>query len=77
MPKLFHTNLYCDTVYLQEAYLCPNINELLREKKQLLEQLKSLLFGSVELKEKCGKQYIYVHYCLDGVLTTKDGIFLF
>ena len=46
-------------------------------KNQLLKQLKSFLFGSVELKEKCGKQYIYVHYCLDGVLTTKDGIFLF
>lgn len=46
-------------------------------KNQLLEQLKSLLFGSIELREKGGKQYIYVHYCLDGVLTTKDGIFLF
>ena len=55
----------------------PNINELLREKNQLLEQLKSLLYGSIELREKGGKQYIYVHYCLDGVLTTKDGIFLF
>ena len=55
----------------------PNINELLREKNQLLEQLKSLLYGSIELREKDGKQYIYVHYRLDGVLTTKDGIFLF
>ena len=77
IPKMFHTNLYCDAMYFQEAYLCPNINELLREKNQLLEQLKSLLFGSIELREKGGKQYIYVHYCLDGVLTTKDGIFLF
>ena len=49
----------------------PNINELLREKSQLLEQLKSLLYGSIELREKDGKQYIYVHYRLDGVLTTK------
>ena len=49
----------------------PNINELLREKNQLLEQLKSLLYGSIELREKDGKQYIYVHYRLDGVLNTK------
>ena len=49
----------------------PNINELLREKNQLLEQLKSLLYGSIELREKDGKQYIYVHFRLDGVLTTK------
>ena len=50
---------------------------IITRKKQLLEQLKSLLYGSIELREKDGKQYIYVHYCLDGVLTTKDGIFLF
>ena len=45
----------------------PNINELLREKNKLLEQLKSLLYGSIELREKDGKQYIYVHYRLDGL----------
>ena len=76
MPKLFHTNLYCDTVYLQEAYLC-QISMNYYAKNKLLEQLKSFLFGSVELKEKCGKQYIYVHYRLDGVLTIKNVIFLF
>ena len=76
MPKLFHTNLYCDAMRLQEVYLC-QISMNYYAKNQLLKQLKSFLFGSVELKEKCGKQYIYVHYCLDGVLTTKDGIFLF
>ena len=29
----------------------PNINELLREKNQIIEQLNSLLFGSIELRE--------------------------
>ena len=29
------------------------------------------LFSSIESIEKGGKQYIYVHYRLDGVLTTK------
>ncbi len=48
-----------------------NINELLREKNQIIEQLNSLLHGSVELREKDDKQYIYVHYRHDGVLTTK------
>ena len=49
----------------------PNINELLREKNQIIEQLNSLIHGSIELREKSGKQYIYVHYRQDGVLTTK------
>ena len=31
LSNMKHT-LFCDTVYLQEAYLCPNINELLRKK---------------------------------------------
>ena len=30
-----------------------------------------MLFGSIESREKGGKQYIYVHYRLNGVLTTK------
>lgn len=49
----------------------PNISELLEEKNQILEQLNSLIYGSTELREKNGKQYIYVHYRLEGVLTTK------
>ncbi len=49
----------------------PNINELLREKNQIIEQLNSIIFGSIELRDKNGKQYIYVHYRQDGVLTTK------
>ena len=38
----------------------PNINELLREKNQLLEQLKSLLFGTIEIREKRWKT---IHLC--------------
>lgn len=49
----------------------PNINELLREKNQIIEQLNSIIFGSIELRDKDGKQYIYVHYRQDGALTTK------
>lgn len=48
-----------------------NISELLNEKNQILEQLNSLIYGSTELREKNGKQYIYVHYRQEGVLTTK------
>ena len=51
--------------------LMPKYQWIITRKNQLLEQLKSLLFGSIEVREKDGKQYIYVHYCLDGVLTTK------
>lgn len=48
-----------------------NINELLSEKNQITEQLNSLTYGSIEIREKDSKQYIYVHYRYDGLLTTK------
>lgn len=49
----------------------PNINALLLERNQILNQLKSLIYGSIELREKDNKQYIYVHYRQDGVLVSK------
>ena len=49
----------------------PNINELLFERKQITEQLNSMSYGTIELREKDNKQYIYVHFRQDGVLTTK------
>ena len=49
----------------------PNINELLLERKQIVEQLNSMFYGTIELREKDSKQYIYVHFRQDGVLTTK------
>lgn len=49
----------------------PNINDLLREKSQIISQLNSMLYGSIELREKEGKQYIYVHFRQDGSLNTK------
>ena len=49
----------------------PNISELLNEKNQILKQLNSLTYGSIELRENNQKQYIYVHYRQEGVLTTK------
>ena len=51
----------------------PNINDLLREKSQITGQLNSMLYGSIELREKDKKQYIYVHFRQDGVLNTKYG----
>ncbi len=49
----------------------PNINDLLREKNQIIEQLNSILYGSIELREKDKKRYIYVHFRQDGTLFTK------
>lgn len=48
-----------------------NITELLTERKQILNQLDSMFYGSIEIREKDGKQYIYVHFRQDGILTTK------
>ena len=48
-----------------------DLNELILEKKQLLSQLNSIIYGSIEVREKENKKYIYVHFRQDGVLTTK------
>lgn len=48
-----------------------NLNELLSEKNQITEQLNSLTYGSIEIREKESKQYIYVHYRHDGLLSTE------
>ena len=49
----------------------PTITELLKEKKQLQNRLDSMLYGSIEIREKDNKKYIYVHFRQDGVLSTK------
>lgn len=49
----------------------PSIIELLNEKKQLLNQLDSMLYGSIEVREKENGKYLYVHFRQDGVLSTK------
>lgn len=49
----------------------PTITELLNEKKQLQNQLDSMFHGSIEIREKNNKKYIYVHFRQDGVLSTK------
>ena len=46
----------------------PTIIELLTEKKQLVNQLNSMIYGSIEIRDE---KYIYVHFRQDGVLTTK------
>ena len=44
----------------------------LLQSKQILEQrLKTLAYGSVEIREKNSNKYIYVHYIEDGVSLTK------
>ncbi len=68
---MFHIRLNYATLRADGEVIMPNIHELLLEKKQILEQLNSLLYGSIEIRENNHKQYIYVHLRLDGVLTTK------
>ncbi len=44
----------------------------LLQNKQLLEyELKSLAYGSVEIRENNSNKYIYVHYREDGIVLTK------
>ena len=44
----------------------------LLQNKQLLEhELKSIVYGAVEIRENNSNQYIYVHYREDGIALTK------
>lgn len=44
----------------------------LLENKQILEnELKRLIYGSIEIRENDSNKYIYVHYREDGVVLTK------
>lgn len=48
------------------------IINLLNEKQSTEQYLKSLIYGSIEIREKNdGKKYIYVHYREDGISLTK------
>lgn len=47
------------------------ILSLLNEKDSLLKELKSLTYGSIEIREKDCNKYIYVHFREDGIALTK------
>lgn len=47
------------------------IMNLLEQKQHLDHKLKSLIYGSVEIRDNNGNKYIYVHYREDGILLTK------
>ena len=47
------------------------IINLLQSKQALEYELKSLAYGTVEIREKNSNQYIYLHYREDGVSLTK------
>ena len=44
---------------------------VLAKKRELEKKLDSLIYGSIEIREKGAAKYIYVHYRINGVLTTK------
>ena len=47
------------------------IMNLLQNKQLLEHELKSLAYGSVEIRENNSNKYIYVHYREDGIVLTK------
>lgn len=47
------------------------ILSLLNEKEIISKELKSLIYGSIEIREKDNKKYIYVHYRVEGIALTK------
>ena len=47
------------------------IMDILQNKQILEHKLETLIYGSVEIREKDNKKYIYVHYREDGISLTK------
>lgn len=41
------------------------------EKEVLIKELKSLIYGSIEIREKDNNKYIYVHFREEGIALTK------
>ena len=48
-----------------------NIAQLLHEQELLKSRISKMLYGSIEIREKKDKKYIYVHFREDGISTSK------
>lgn len=54
---------------------------MIQKKKYYLDRLESLVYGSLDIRERDNKKYIYVHYRKDGKVVTKyvgeysDGLY--
>lgn len=48
-----------------------NISSLLQERNLLLTRIEKTLYGALDVRERSGKKYVYVHYREDGVSRTK------
>jgi len=48
-----------------------NIAQLLYEQELLKSRIGKMIYGSIEIREKNGKKYIYVHFREDGISTSK------
>ena len=48
-----------------------DILTMVAEKETLIKELKSLIYGSIEIREKDNNRYIYVHFREDGIAMTK------
>lgn len=47
------------------------INKLIQEKLQITKRLEKLNYGTIEIREKGSKKYIYTHFRNEGILTSK------
>lgn len=48
-----------------------NVAELLHEQELLKSRINKMIHGSIEIREKSGKKYIYVHFRDEGISTSK------
>ncbi len=47
------------------------ILDLLNERNSLIEEINNLYYGTIEIRNRNNKKYIYVHYRDNGILVTK------
>ncbi|MBQ7227385.1 MAG: hypothetical protein IJX05_03185, partial [Clostridia bacterium] len=43
---------------------------LLNERKTLNQKMESMIYGSIEVRERDDKKYVYVHKRIDGIKRT-------
>ena len=48
-----------------------NIAKLLQEQEELTSRLNQMIYGTIEIREKGDKKYIYVHFRSGGISTSK------
>ena len=48
-----------------------NISNLIHEREMINSRMESMIYGSIEIREKSNNRYVYVHRRIDGIKESK------